>query len=220
MPHHFLARLVLLLSGIMLLSVAIALSIRSDIGTSPVSSVPYIYSLLSPLSVGTLTILMQLLMIIGQILILGKQFQWFQWFQLPASIVLGVTVDIALWMTEFLQPELYISKLFLCLLNCFITAIAVSLMIKANLIIMAIDALYLAISQRWGFNFGRCKMWGDITLVGFALVSILIGLGTVIGIREGTLISAILVGTLIRYLMPYFDFIQFDKPKEQLKSQL
>lgn len=219
MPHQFLPRLALLLSGIVLLSFAIALSIRSDIGTSPVSSAPYVYSLITSFSVGTLTIFLQCIMLVGQLLILGKQFKWFYLFQLPASIVLGVTVDFALSMTEFLQPDIYISKLTLCLLNCALTAIGVSLMLKANLVIMAIDALYFAISQRFGFNFGRCKMWGDITLVCFSLASIWIASGTMTGIGEGTVISAILVGTLIRHLMPYLDFIRFTPPQQQIESQ-
>lgn len=219
MPHHFLPRLALLLSGIVLLSIAIALSIRSDIGTSPVSSAPYVYSLMTSFSVGTLTVFMQFLMIIGQMFILGKDFKWVQWFQLPASMVLGGAVDIALWMTAFLQPDFYLSKLTLCLLNCVLTAVGVALMIKANLVMMAVDALYLAIAQRWGFNFGRCKMWGDISLVVFSVTSIWLALGTISGIREGTIISAILVGTFIRHLMPHLDFIRFDSAKVQMKSQ-
>ena len=219
MPTHFLSRLALLLIGIVLLSLAISLSIRSDIGTSPVSSIPYIYSVITPLSVGTLAILMQILMIAAQILILGRQFEWPQLLQLPASFLFGFAVDFMLWMTQDLQPDLYISKLALCLLSCLITAVAVCLMVKANLIMMAVDAMYFAICKRWSFDFGRCKMWGDLSLVIFALVSILYFTGGVVGLREGTFISAILVGTLIRYVMPYFSFIRFEKPLETNQSQ-
>ena len=213
MPSHLLPRLGLLMLGIVLLSLAISLSIRSEIGTSPVSSLPYVYSIITSFSVGLLTILMQLIMIVGQILILGKDFRWIQWLQLPASIVFGITVDGMLWLTQYIQPDLYISKMMLCLTNCFITAIAVCLMVKANLIVMAVDALYLAICKRWGFNFGRCKMWGDISLVLIASLSIWLAAGHIVGIGEGTLISAILVGTLIRYFMPLFDFINFNHDK-------
>lgn len=209
MPTHLLPRLGLLFVGIVLLSFAISLSIRSNIGTSPISSVPYVYSVMTHYSVGTLTILMQIIMIVLQMLILGKKFQWFQWIQLPISLVFGFTIDSMLWLTQGIHPETYITQLLLCLAGCLITAIAVCLMIKANLIMMAVDAVYLAISQRWGMNFGRCKMWGDLSLVAFAVVSIWLSIGSVIGLREGTLIGAILVGTLIRQLLPYFDFIQF-----------
>lgn len=209
MPTHLLSRLGLLCVGILLLSFAIALSIRSDIGTSPISSIPYVYSLITSLSVGTLTILMQVLMIILQMLILGRKFQWFQWLQLPASIVFGLTIDFMLWLTQGIHPTSYLYQLMLCLGNCILTAIAVCLMVKANLIVMAVDAMYLAICQRWGLNFGRCKMWGDISLVIFAVSSILLATEHLAGVREGTLIAAIAVGTLIRFLMPYFDRLQF-----------
>lgn len=213
MPAHLLPRLGFLFAGIVLLSFAIALAIRSDIGTSPVSSVPYVYSFITQYSVGTLTIIMQVVLIFVQLLILGKQFQWYQWLQLPVSFVFGFAIDAMLWLTQGLTPTLYISKLLFCVAGCMVTAVAVCLMVKANLIMMAIDAVYLALSKRFGFNFGRCKMWGDLTLVAFAVSSIWLASGQIIGIGVGTVIGALLVGSIIRRIMPYFQKIEFKTPQ-------
>ncbi|NNH34051.1 hypothetical protein HLH12_00410 [Acinetobacter sp. NIPH 2377] len=74
-PTQFPLRLLFLFSGLGLITLGVVLAIRSNLGTS-LSSVPYVYSFIVPLSVGALTIMMHVLMIVLQMIILGSQFQW------------------------------------------------------------------------------------------------------------------------------------------------
>ena len=53
----------MLLLGLSLMSLGIAFSIRSALGTTPISSLPYALSLLTPLSVGALMILLNLVFV-------------------------------------------------------------------------------------------------------------------------------------------------------------
>ncbi|RZG64260.1 MULTISPECIES: DUF6198 family protein [Acinetobacter] len=76
MPAHFISRFALLIFGVVL-------SIHSNLGTSPISSVPYSFSFILDRSIETLTVLMHILMIALQMILLGKKFQWHQWLQLP-----------------------------------------------------------------------------------------------------------------------------------------
>lgn len=91
---QFPLRLLFLFSGLALLSFSGVLAIRSNLGTSPISSIPYTYSFIVLLSVGILTILMIVLMMI----ILGSKFQWYQWLKLPIGIVFGCLIDAILWL--------------------------------------------------------------------------------------------------------------------------
>lgn len=88
------------------------------------------------------------------------------------------------------------------------TALGVCLMIKASLVFLAGEGLYAAISQRFNIDFGSCKIYGDITLVLIAVLAGLLALEEVLDVREGTIITALLVGTLVKHMLPKLNFIQ------------
>ncbi|RZG85059.1 YitT family protein [Acinetobacter sp. WCHAc060033] len=209
MPKHFLLRLLTLFCGLSLLSFGVALSIRSNLGTSPISSVPYVFSYIFPLSVGVLTIILHTIFILIQMAILGKQFQMIQWLQLVVGIVFGVFIDVALWLTQFMDIQQYVYQMSVSLISCVITAIGVILQVKARLIYLAGEGVYQAFAIRFHKNYGTVKTYGDVILVAFAATSSYLVLHQLIGIREGTIISAFLIGTLIRTMMPKFSFLDF-----------
>ncbi|WP_180059997.1 YitT family protein [Acinetobacter sp. YH12128] len=209
MPTQFFPRLFLLLSGLGLLAFGVVLSIHSNLGTSPISSVPYSFSYIFPLTVGTLTILMHIVMILLQMLILKSRFQWIQWLQLPVGILFGAFIDGLMWLTQGWSLESYPLQLLACLASCLITALGVSLVVKASLVLLAAEGLYQAIAVRYHLDFGNCKTYGDILLVSIAVISSGLVLHQVIGVREGTIITALLVGTLVKRILPKLSFIQF-----------
>src|SRR5574344_874431 len=131
MPYQFSLRFFILLLGLMCMACGVVLSIRSDLGTSPISSLPYVYSFIVPLSVGTLTILMHVLMIITQQILLGQDFTWTRWLQLPIGIIFGLGIDLLMWLTQTWQPNTYIEQLLYCLSSCAITAVGVCMVVKA-----------------------------------------------------------------------------------------
>ena len=58
--------------GLLIMAFGVAFSIKANLGTSPISSVPYVVSLFTPLTVGTATIMMHIVFILLQILIYEK----------------------------------------------------------------------------------------------------------------------------------------------------
>lgn len=209
MPTHFILRFTLLMLGLTLMAFGVALSIRSLLGTSPISSIPYVYSYFIPLSVGVLTIIMHIFFILMQMLLLGKKFQWIQWLQLPIGVVFGMGIDAMLWLTQDMQITSYIGQIVCCLFSCLVTALGVCLQIKANLVFLAGEGLYQAISQRFKLDFASCKVYGDVALVIIASISSLFMLHNIVGIREGTVITALFVGVLVKKMLPYFQFLHF-----------
>jgi uncharacterized protein len=209
MPSSFFPRLVTLLIGLALMAFGVVLSIHSQLGTSPISSVPYSFSFILNMSIGTLTIFMHFVMIILQMVLLRKDFQWHQWLQLPVGIVFGMMIDSLMLWSNHWNISIYLSQISACLTSCLITAIGVCLVIKANLVFLAGEGLYAAISKCFAVEFGKCKTYGDITLVLIAILSSGLALGHIVGVREGTIITALLVGTLVKYLLPKLKLIQF-----------
>ncbi|OTG76489.1 hypothetical protein B9T33_16095 [Acinetobacter sp. ANC 5054] len=82
-------------------------------------------------------------------------------------------------------------------------------MVKASLVFLAGEGLYQAIALRFKLDFGNCKTYGDIVLVSIAVIASWFVLHEIIGVREGTIITALLVGTLVKHIFPKLNFIQF-----------
>ena len=209
-------RATLLIIGLILLSFGVTLSIHSQLGTSPISSIPYAFSYFIPLTVGMITILMHCIFIILQMLILGKQFKWLQWSQIILGILFGFLIDAMLYLTQSWHFESYMIQMLISLTSCLFTAIGIIFMVKAYLFYLAAEGLYQACVLKFGIELGRCKTIGDCILVMIAALGSYVALNEIIGIREGTIITALLVGTLIRLLKPFFHFLDPKKLKTAL----
>lgn len=84
---RFAARLALLLAGLAVMAFGVALSIKAELGTSPISSLPYVTAVISGLSVGTTTIIVNSLFVLTQIILLRRNYEWFQLLQIGIAVV-------------------------------------------------------------------------------------------------------------------------------------
>jgi len=187
------------------LAFGVVFAMNSDLGTSPVASVPYVAALLLPISVGMLSTAMFLVFIAIQIAILRKQFKLLDLTQLGFAFVFGFFVDFAVFIMDGLQFPGYIGRLLMIIIGIILIAIAISFLITARLPLLPPESLCAAIekrvSPRWPrFKFHIVKMCLDSVLVIIALSVSLIFLGEVAGVREGTVLSAIAIGKIIPYV--------------------
>lgn len=189
------------------MAIGVALSIKANLGTSPVSCVPYVYSLGFSMTVGTLSIIVNVLMILLQIILLRKEYQLIQLIQLPVALIFGIFIDFAMFLLSDLQTSNYIYQWILCLLSCVIIAFGVFLEVKANVTYLAGEGLSIAISKAFHVEFGKAKVGVDTTLVIIGVASSFILLHRLAGIREGTIAAALLVGSIARFYNKNFKFI-------------
>ena len=199
---HYFLRVVYLCVGLLIMAVGVGFSIRADLGTSPISSVPYTLSLLcAPLTVGEITILMHCVFILIQILLLRRRYELLQLLQLPVAVVFGVLTDFGVWLTEQIPCDAYWQQWILCLVGVVLVAVGVSIEVTAQVVTLAGEGLVLAICKAFPkLKFGTMKVAFDVTLVVIACVCGLVGLHTLAGVREGTVAAALLVGTIARRL--------------------
>ncbi len=197
-PNHIFKRFILLCSGLIIMAIGVAFSIKAGLGTSPISSVPYVTAKISGLSVGITTIIMNALFIIIQICILNKEYDWFQLLQFPAAILFGSTIDIAVLFIDFISISSYWQQWILCILGIIFLALGISFEIQANLVTTAGEGVVLAICKVFPIKFGNMKVIFDITLVTISVLLSIIFLGELTGVREGTIAAAILVGLITK----------------------
>lgn len=200
LPIYILKRYLLLLAGLAVMAFGVAFSIKASLGTSPISSVPYVISLFAPLTVGTATILMHCVFILLQILILRKNYHPIQLMQLPVAFFFGYLTDFGVWAVKGISYDTYWQQWVLCLIGILLVGAGVSLEVKAGVVVLAGEGVVLAICKVLPVKFGNMKVGFDVTLVIIACILSLIFTGRLQGVREGTVAAALLVGMSARWL--------------------
>lgn len=193
-------RILLLIAGIFIIGHGVALSIRSDLGTSPISSIPYVLNLIIPnVSVGTFAIIINGLMVLIQVVILRKKTGINQLIQIPLLILFGLFIDVNLYLTESLVPANYIWQLLTVILSCFVMAFGIFLELKADVGYLPGEGLTLVISEAFDMDFGKTKVTIDTSFVIIAVVLAFTFHGKLEGVREGTVMAALFVGTIASF---------------------
>lgn len=196
--NHFIERCIIFLIGLFMMSFGIAFSIKASLGTSPISSVPYVTSYISGLSVGETTIIVNILFIILQIVILRKKYDLFQLFQIPVLILFGMMIYFSQSLIKDITYTNYFQQWILCIIGILMVGVGVSIEVMAKLVTTPGEGLVLAICKVFPVKFGNTKIAFDVTLVLISLTTILIYLGHLEGVREGTIIAAIFVGVIAK----------------------
>ncbi len=202
-PKHPVRRFIFLCFGLMIIAFGVAFSIKAGLGTSPISSVPYVTAEISGLTVGTTTIIMNFIFVLIQIAILRKQYEWFQLLQLPAAILFGMAIDLASWMIQSITYSNYFQQWLLCFVGIFLVAIGVSIEVIANSITTAGEGIVLAICKVAPIKFGNMKTIFDVALVCLSIALSLLFLGRLSGVREGTIAAAVFVGQITKHTNPW-----------------
>lgn len=197
-------RIVILTTGLLALAFGVALSVQANLGISPVSCIPYVFSLNTPLTLGMTTIVFNLLLIFLQIVLLGRSYQPVQLLQLPVVIIFGFFIDLAILAVSGLVLASYLIRLLVCLASCLVMGVGVFLEVKANVTYLPGEGIALAVAKTCKVEFGKAKIGADSSMVLIGAVSSLLLAGNLEGIREGTFISALLIGFTARHLTNRF----------------
>lgn len=187
-------------AGLILISFGVALTTKAGLGTSPISSIPYTLSLILPgLSMGTWLILFSIALVLIEIILLKGKMPAKSWIsQLLISFPVGWLIDAAMWLLTPFNPELYLVKVLAVILGCVIIALGAYLCVSASLLVLPGDGFVQVLARVTGKSFGGVRVISDTTQILIAAVLCLIFLHALVGVREGTIIAAILVGSIVK----------------------
>lgn len=155
-------------------------------------------SFLCPLSLGALTCLMNLLFICLQKVLLRKEFTLHYLLQIPAVLLFSLFIDLCMQLTSPLITDSYTWQLVLCIGGSATLAAGITLQIISNATMLPPEGLLVVLAYKYHKIFANLKILFDTTLVLTALGISLGSLYSVVGVREGTVISALLVGNFVR----------------------
>ena len=195
-----LKRYLIFLVGLFVNSLGVSLITKANLGTSPISSIPYVLSLNFPFTLGNFTIFFSIFLIVLQLIILRKNFKLEHILQIPVSIIFGYFIDLTMILFSWVNPEAYIMKIVYLLIGCLILGVGVYMEVLADVVMLPGESFVRAIVLTWKTNFGITKICFDVSMSVIAAVLSFVFAGRLAGVREGTVIAALLVGFIARLI--------------------
>ncbi len=214
-----LKRYLLFLVGLFINALGVSLITKASLGTSPISSIPYVLSLNFNFTLGNFTIFFSIFLILLQILILRKNFKLENILQIPVSIAFGYFIDLTMYLFFWVNPGNYLVKVIALLVGCAILGFGVYLEVLADVVMLPGESFVRAIVQTWNTNFGTTKIIFDTSMAVIAAGLSFLFSGKLNGVREGTIIAALLVGFIARVLGKKLEFIKPVLFPEEYKNQ-
>ncbi len=191
--------------SLFIISLGASLSIKANLGTSPLICLPYVSSLITKLTVGEVMFVFTLIFIVIQVALLRGDFEKRQYLQLVIGTIFSFFVDFSLMLVDFINPVGYASQMALLLISCLVVAFGVLLEIQTEIVYLPADGVIVAISKVLKKEFSTVKPFVDTSMVIIAAVLSVVFLGYLAGVREGTIISAIIIGPIVRLLKTHLD---------------
>lgn len=195
------------LIGLFINSLGVSLITKANLGTSPISSIPYVLSLEFPWSMGVFTILFNVLLVILQLILLQKKFKPEYWLQIPVAVLFGWFIDLTMMLLGWMNPQGYLLEVVSLLIGCAVLGFGVYLEVLADVVMLPGESFVRAIVATWHTDFGITKICFDASMTVIAGVLSLIFFHGLQGVREGTIVAALLVGFLARLLGRWLSFL-------------
>ena len=193
-------RIVVMTVGIALVAFGIALSRNTDLGLSANSAIPGVINYATSFSLGTAMFVFSLLLVVAQIALLRREYSPLQLLSLPFLFAFSAFIDLFVPVTALFPMTNYFARLSFSLLSCAFIAAGVWLQAKAALLMLPADGSAQAISHVLKTDFGKTKVVFDSAMIIIAAIMSFVSMGGLFGVREGSIIAAVVVGMIIRFI--------------------
>ena len=173
--ENYAVRLVIYLIGLFIMTLGVSMSVKSNLGVSPVSSIPYTITCITGLEMGKATILFHIVLVALQILILRKAFKIKNLLQVVVGVVFGYYTTFSNYLFSFLPtPDNMIVRMMLMLGSTVLIAVGIFFYLPADIIPLAGEGAMKAVSDKTHIIFDKVKIGFDVTMVLISLVACLI----------------------------------------------
>lgn len=204
----FLWQHLLLLVSLCIMTFGVAVCVRSMLGSSVISTLPYVFESagkvggmgIPQFTIGQYTYIMNGVLVLGQIAVLRSRFELVQLFQLLVGFVFGTLIDVNMSLTSWLVPTVLWQKALAQIAGCTVLGVGIALEVRCGSVTMPGEGFPVAVSEVTGIEFAKMKIVVDITLVALAVAFCYVFFGRwlwhIVGI--GTLFAMLYVGTVVR----------------------
>jgi uncharacterized membrane protein YczE len=197
-------RMIVYIIGLFFIALGVSLSVKSNLGISPVNSIPFIISLIMGLDQGLITAIAYTFYVLFQLVLLRKQFRPQDLLQIVIAFLFGYFVSFCNHLLFFSPPEIYVLRLAMMGLSIIVISFGILLYLAAGLIPQPPEGLCLAIEKISGWKYHNIKTGFDCCAVALSALISFLATGGISGIREGTLLAMIGVGRILGIFLKLF----------------
>lgn len=209
-------RYLMVILGFMIVGTACAFTMKANVGVGAWDALAKSSNSLTGIQVGTCGMIFNTCCVIGQILILRKNFRFIQLLQLPLNILLGSVVNLVLYNILIFSFDSFIGGIVMYILATVVAAFGVSLVMLIDEVTFALEGFCMALTKVISYKFSTVRQAVDvISIIVIIFLTLIfdipwsIGVGTIIGM----LIFGPLLGIFMKLLKPIlkkYDFLNYE----------
>lgn len=202
---NIVVRCIIYFFGLLIMTLGVAVSVKSDLGVSPVSSIPYTMTCVWGIEMGKATIVFHAALVLVQVILLRRKFQLKNLLQIPVGVLFGYMTTFSNHLMMFLPDpgNIYI-RLGMVVISTVLVAIGLFFYVPADIIPLAGEGVMLAISKVADKAFSTVKIAFDVTMVVISLITCLILIHSLGSVGIGTVIAAVMVGMVLKLITKLF----------------
>lgn len=188
--------------GLFLITLGVGLSIKSNLGSTPVSSIPYTFEVIWGIEIGLATVIFHVILVIIEIILLRRAFKPKHFLQVFVGILFGYFTTFSVYLTSFIpDPSNIFISLILMVISIVLVALGLFFYVPTNIVPLSVEGVTQAIAIVSNKPFPRVKVYFDVTVVVSSFILCYIFLGVIGGsVGIGTILSAIFVGITLKYI--------------------
>lgn len=187
--------------GLYLITLGVAFSIKSGLGSAPVSSIPYAMDLIWLINIGVATFIFHAVLVLIEWILLRDDFKRKHFLQVFVGVLFGVFTSFSVSLMEFIPPaDTFLLALLMSILSIFFIALGLFFYVPTNIIPLSVEGVTQAIAIVSNKPFPKVKVFIDITIVATALALSYGFLGQFGSVGFGTILGALFIGATVKYI--------------------
>ena len=148
MKTKFAVKLLFYFGGLIVMTLGVVISVKSDLGVTPISSIPYTMTVVWGMDLGIATMIFSVFMVLLQVLILRRRFKPINLLQLPIGILFGAFLTVCgKLMAPVCVPDNFAVKFAVMLVSTVFVALGVFLYVAPRFVPLAPEGFIIALTQ-------------------------------------------------------------------------
>ena len=187
--------------GLYLITLGVAFSIKSGLGSAPVSSIPYAMNLIWGIEIGVATFIFHTILVVIELILLRSAFKPKHFLQVFVGVLFGVFTSFSVSLMTFIPPASnFIIALLMSFVSIFFIALGLFFYVPTNIIPLSVEGVTQAIAIVSNRPFSKIKVYFDVCVVSTALILSYVFLGNFGSVGIGTILGALLIGNTVKYI--------------------
>ena len=187
--------------GLFLITLGVAFSIKSGLGSTPVASIPYALNLIWKIDLGITTFAFQLFLVILQLMLLRSNFEPKHFLQVIVSVIFGFLTSISMALIAFIpMADNLITALFMSAISIVLIALGLFFYVPANIVPISVEGITQTMAIVLNQPFPKMKVCFDVCVVSSSLVLSYLFLGNFGSVGIGTVLGALCIGSTVKLI--------------------